>query len=142
MKTITILVLCLIFVGCRYVRNADDTVYNEVSASALLKKYEWFKDASAKLDSKLASIQVAESRLTALEKQYTGVARKEWARTDAEQSSVWAQEVAGLKMSYNSLASEYNAKMAKENYRFCNEGELPKGATKPLPRDYKPYVTN
>lgn len=42
--------------------------------------------------------------------------------------------------SYNSLAVEYNAAMAKINFSFTNIGELPKGASQPLPREYKPYI--
>jgi len=71
---------------------------------------------------------------------YGSAARKEWAREDREQFNVWSSEVAGVKASYNSLAAEYNAQMAKMNWRFTNVGMLPQGATQPLPREYKPYV--
>jgi len=31
--------------------------------------------------------------------------------------------------------------MAKFNWAFANVGELPKGADRPLPREFKPYET-
>jgi hypothetical protein len=30
----------------------------------------------------------------------------------------------------------------KFNWRFTNVGDMPPGATTPLPREYKPYVEN
>lgn len=114
----------------------------EFGPRAALEKYERFKDMSAQLDAKVANIQVYESRVTALQESYQGVPRTQWAREDRENFNLWLQEVAGIKASYNLLAAEYNADMAKFNYRFANQGELPEGATKPLPREYKPYVVN
>ncbi len=139
-RLILILLLAAFAPGCRYVKNASDVAYDEFSARPLLKKYEWFKDASAKLDAKLASIKVAEGQLARLEKQHEGMARKDWPRTDLETHSLREQEVAGLKMSFNQLAAEYNARMVKENHAFCNVGDMPRGTTKPLPREYKEYL--
>ena len=62
-------------------------------------------------------------------------------RSDKEQMYVWMSEVAGIKASYNQLVSEYNSQMSKLNWRFCNVGNLPQGATEVLPREYKPYET-
>lgn len=120
--------------------DAGETVKKEYSASAVLKKYEWFKDASAQLDKKMSDIKVYEQRMLNLEEDYKGVTRRDWAREDREQYNVWSSEIAGVKASYNQLAAEYNAAMAKFNYSFANRGELPAGATDPLPREYKPYL--
>jgi len=49
--------------------------------------------------------------------------------------------VAGIKASYNQLAAEYNAGMVKINWRYTNVGDLPPGSTEPLPREFKPYIT-
>ena len=144
-KIILVLVVALIvttFTSCRYVSDAQDTAFNEFKPSALLKKYEYYKDASAALDKKVADIGVYTSRILDLKDQYKGVPRKDWARDDREQMSIWQSELAGIKASYNTLASEYNAAMAKFNYAFCNVGELPKGATSPLPREFKTYIDN
>lgn len=121
---------------------ASSVVREEMGPRALLKKYEWFKDASAQLDKKSADIQVYEVRVKSIENSYEGVSRKDWAREDREQHSLWLTESAGVKASFNSLASEYNAQMAKINWAFTNVGQLPQGATQPLPREYKTYLIN
>ena len=139
-KTLLILTLLypLAFFGCG---EAYDVAREEVGPRALLKKYEWFKDVAAQLDKKQADIEVYESRLVSLEQMYKGVARKDWPRTDLEQSNIWRLEVAGIKASYNSLAAQYNANMSKINYAFTNVGDLPPGAVEPLPRSFREYVT-
>jgi hypothetical protein len=120
---------------------AMDVAIDEVGPKALLKKYQWFKDASAQLDKKTADIKVYESRFKSMEDGYKGTPRVQWPRDDREQYNLWQSEVAGIKASYNGLAAEYNSNMSKINWAFCNKGELPKGADQPLPREYKPYVT-
>ena len=138
MKVIWILLVILVlFSGCRIGEVAD----KELSAPALLAKYEWFKDASAALDKKVADITVYEARFKSLDEAYKDTPRTQWARDDRNQWSIWQSECAGIKASYNQLASEYNAQMAKINWAFTNAGELPKGATKVLPREYKTYLT-
>jgi hypothetical protein len=117
------------------------TVKKEFSPSAMLKKYEWFKNASAQLDKKIADIDVWGTKIKSLEGQYTGKSRTEWLRSDAEQYNIWQSEINGIKSSYNSLAAEYNSAMSKFNYAFCNVGDLPEGAENPLPREYKPYIS-
>lgn len=123
---------------------AAQVVQEEFSPRAMLKKYEWFKDASAQLDAKAKNIQAMEARVKALEASYTEdgkvLPKTKWARSDAEQYNVWLNEVAGLKANFNDLAAEYNSAMAKINFAFANVGSLPKGAEKPLPREYKPYI--
>lgn len=128
------------FTSCRYATDAKDTLFQETKASTLLKKYNWFKDASAQLDKKIADISVYEMKNKSITDSYIGVKRSEWARDDREQLSVWQSELAGVKASYNSLSAEYNSQMSKIQWRFCNVGDLPAGATQPLPREYKPYI--
>jgi hypothetical protein len=151
MRKITLLAAVLIGMvaflatSCRYVDDASDTAFKEFKPSAMLKKYSDFKDMSAALDQKLASLKVYEGRFTDLKEQYKDangkpLPRKEWAREDREQYNLWQGEQAGIKASYNELASQYNANMVKFNYAFCNVGTLPKGATEPLPREYREYI--
>ena len=123
-----------------FVGNTAKTVEKEFFPSTLLSKYEWFKDAAAALDKKQADIQVYDRRLKELSVSYSGVKRNQWARDDREQYSIWMSEEAGVKASYNQLAAEYNAQMAKFNYRFTNVGDLPQGSDRPLPRAFKPYI--
>jgi len=127
---------------CSWVGEAAQVVKEEVSPRAIQAKYEWFKNTAAACDERRASIKVYESKLTNLEEDYEGISRREWDRTDKETMSLWQQEVAGIKASYNILASKYNAQMAKWNWRFCEAGRLPEGATEVLPREFKPYVTD
>lgn len=122
--------------------NTSDVVQKEFYPDALLKKYGWFKDASAALDKQRANIRVYDARLSRLGEQYQDIPRAKWPRDDREQSSIWASELAGVKASYNALAADYNAQMAKFNWAFANIGQLPPGATVPLPREYKPYEEN
>jgi hypothetical protein len=111
----------------------------ELGASALLKKYEWFKNASAGLDEKVATVQVYEARNKSMRADY-GKDVGKWPRDVREQNAIWQSELAGVKASYNMLAAEYNANMAKINWAFTNVGTLPAGAEIPLPREYKPYI--
>jgi hypothetical protein len=126
----------------RMVDNAFDTAYQEFKPEELLRKYEWFKNASASLDKKLADITIAETRMKKMELDYKGLPRKDWPREDREQYNLWSSETAGIRMSYNSLAAEYNAQMSKFNWRFTNAGDLPQGATEVLKREYRTYESN
>lgn len=136
-----IIVLTIGVFWSRFAGEAADVTQEELGPRALLKKYQWFKDASAQLDKKRADMKVYDERFKRLEDQYKSVPRTEWAREDREQYNLWSSECAGIRASYNSLAAEYNAAMSKINWRFCNKGDLPQGADEPLPREYKPYVT-
>lgn len=127
--------------GLGWFGEATQVAHDEFGPKALLAKYEWFKDAAANLEKKQADITVYDGRMKAMDGTYKGVPRQKWAREDREQYNVWTSEVAGVKASYNQLAADYNAQMAKFNWRFANAGELPKGADIPLPREFKPYVT-
>lgn len=113
----------------------------EFGPRAMLEKYEWFKDAAAQLEKKQADVSVYESRASSMLDGYKDLPRYKWPREDREQYNVWASEVAGIKASFNALAAEYNAQMAKFNWRFANAGELPQGAANPLPREFKAYET-
>lgn len=110
-----------------------DIVQQQVDPFELQRKYEWFKDTAAQLDDKQANIKVFEARK---KHQHCDNAKD---RVHIEQCDVWEQETAGVIASYNGLAAEYNAQMAKWNWRFTNVGQLPQGATQPLPREFKPY---
>lgn len=138
------IVLGIIFGGIgwtlNWFSNAGKVAQEQFSAEAMLKKYEWFKDASAQLDAKAADVKVYNVKLQMLQEQYKGVPRQKWDRTDKEDMNQWAQEIAGIMASYNGLAAEYNAQMVKFNYRFTNAGDLPRGASQVLPREYRQYL--
>lgn len=113
----------------------------EFGPRASLEKYEWFKSAAASLDKKRADVGVYEARRANQAEMY-GADARQWPRDVREQSAIWSSEVAGIKASYNQLASEYNAQMAKFNWAYAEVGRLPPGASMPLPREYKPYLEN
>lgn len=71
---------------------------------------------------------------------YAGVPRTDWPRADLEQYNLWSSEFAGVIASYNGLAAEYNAQMSKANWAFTNVGDLPDGASEPLPREFATYL--
>lgn len=104
------------------------TVQKEYAPSALLKKYEYFKDLSAAIDEKRATIETYKSVLASIEDKTS---------FDYQQSR---NEMLGLISMHNSLCQEYNAAMSKFNYAFCNKGTLPATNLVPLPREIKPYI--
>lgn len=124
--------------------NGFKTAYQQFKPEELLRKYEWFKDASAQCEQKLATLKSYESRFKDMKAQYgkDSLSRRLWDRSDKEQWNVWESEYLGLKASYNDLSAQYNAAMVKFNYAFCNAGDMPYGSMTPLPREYKPYIIN
>lgn len=117
-------------------------IVNEYSASSLLDKYTRFKDMYASLEAKRATIKTLDGKIKSIEDQYEGVPRKDWVREDIQTINQWRTEIDGLKASYNNLAAQYNSDMSKANVNFTNIGELPKGATEPLPRSVATYIEN
>lgn len=128
--------------GMGWFSEAATVAQDEFGPRETLKKYSWFKDAAAQLEKKLADIEVYETRVKLMEDNYKGADRKSWDRTDKETMNQWQTEMVGVKASYNSLAGEYNANMAKFHWSFAEAGKLPPGAETPLPREFKLYVTN
>lgn len=125
--------------GCGWTGRAINMVSDQVDPYELQRKYELFKDQAAALDAKVATIRVYENRFKAFGAK--GINCPETlSRVRSEQCLVWVQEVSGIVASYNDLAKDYNSEMSKWNYRFTNIGDLPKGATEVLPREFKPYM--
>lgn len=129
-----------ITMGLSWCGETAEVAHQEAGPKALLNKYMWLKEAHAQLDKKQADIKVYQSRLQDMEDSYKDQPRSKWAREDREQYNTWSSEVAGVKAGYNELAAQYNAKMSEVNWKFTNVGDLPKGATEVLPREYAPYV--
>ncbi|SRR5258708_28000136 len=122
-----------------YAGKAAQVAAEQIDPRALLAKYEWFKDAHASLDRFHANIKVYRQRERGVLKAY-GADRYRWPAPERERYDQWESELAGVTAAYNDLAAQYNAQMAKINYRFTNVGDLPPGATEPLPRGYAPYA--
>ncbi len=134
---VVLLVVSIAGKGCAAARwwtgTAVETAKKEFNAGELLRKYEWFKDASAQCDKKLADIKNYEAKI----KRFESLGNLD--RVDREKIMVWEQELIGVKASFNGLAAEYNSQMSKINWRFCNRGSLPAGATVALEREIRSY---
>jgi hypothetical protein len=124
----------LVIVCVSIIRSCGDTadvIHKEFSTSALLKKYEYFKDLSAAIDKKRADLDAYKANL------------KDYNVKDKDDKFYYEQskmEAMGILTMYNQLVSEYNAGMSKFNYSFCNIGTLPASNLEPLPREHKPYL--
>ena len=137
---VPVVLFTLVFLN--YGAKTASVISKEIAPDVLLKKYSWFKDCMASLDSMQSNIGVMKARVDNLESAYEGVVRREWPRTDLETWSQINAELVGLKAAFNKLASKYNASMAKINFAFCNVGDLPKGADQVLPREFRTYLNN
>lgn len=126
------IVILLTFVGMafRMCGDTQEVIHKEYAPSALLKKYEYFKDLSSAIDEKRATISVYESQIK-------GIKDHEGFQYQQTQS-----EMIGIISVHNRLCSEYNSAMSKFNYRFCNKGDLPETNLEPLPREIKPYISS
>ena len=125
-------IIMLVFIPSLFMLNmcsdTTQTIQKEYAPSTLLKKYEYFKDLSAAIDEKRATIETYKSVLATIEDKTS---------FDYQQSR---NEMLGLISMHNSLCQEYNAAMSKFNYAFCNKGTLPATNLVPLPREIKPYI--
>lgn len=109
--------------------NTEQVIEKEFSPSAMLKKYEYFKDLSSAIDEKRATIEVYESQVEDVKDH------------ESFQYQQLMSEMSGLIAMHNRLCAEYNSAMSKFNYAFCNKGDLPSTNLEPLPREIKPYIT-
>jgi hypothetical protein len=90
---------------------ASNVAREEFGPRAMLKKYEYFKDASQQLSAKENDIIIYEEKVKSF---CSNIASLD--RISRENCSLWMQESAGLKMSFNSLAAEYNSQSNKFNW--------------------------
>jgi hypothetical protein len=129
--------IAILLVGCG---DAIDTVYSEARPREINRKYEWFKDAHARLTALQSQVRTKEAQMVILDKAYEGVKRQDWSRIDIQNQMLYSQELAGMKASFDNLAAEYNAEMAKWHTAFANFGTSPTGGT--LPKEFIPYNAN
>jgi len=127
--------------GFNWLSSAFNVVAQQVDPQRLLREYETFKEIHAVLASRKQGIDVLQSRVSTFMEDYEGVSRKDIPRDDRNALTQMRSERAGMVLMFNDLAADYNARMAKINFRFCNVGDLPQGATEPLPRNYVLYLS-
>lgn len=128
-----VIVLMVFFFVTGMIGDGCKTVKKEYAPSALLKKYEDFKNLSAGIDRKRADIEMYKEEIKSL----TGTDKEDKFYREQRKS-----ELMGIISVHNSLCEQYNSMMSKFNYRFTNKGDLPASNLEPLPREYKPYITS
>lgn len=128
-----LLIIVVVFIW-NMAADTTQTVQKEYAPSALLKKYEEFKDLSSAIDKKRADIAVYRAELSSMD------SNKNMDKDDKFYFEQRKSELFGIISVHNTLCSQYNAQMSKFNYRFTNKGDLPQSNLEPLPREYKPYI--
>jgi len=111
--------------SCSWAIEGAQVAKEEVGPRAMLKKYEWFKDASATIDEKIHTINVYETNIVNMKEIYLDVPRKDWDRIDKQQYNQWSAEITGIKASYNKVVKEYNAQSSKFNWDYFNTVDIP-----------------
>ena len=128
---LAIFAIAVIYIGFSGCDDAVQTAHDQFAPSALLKKYEYFKNLSAAIDEKRADIEMYQTEIEGME-----VTDKDTRFYKEQRKS----ELLGIISIHNNLCKEYNAAMSKFNYRFTNAGDLPETNLTPLPREMKPYM--
>ena len=105
--------------GFGWFSEAGKVAKDEFGPKAALVKYEWFVDAANQVKASDANIKSYRTKMKALESQYAGKPRGEWARDDRESQTQWASELAGIVANRNNLVAEYNANSKKFNWSFA-----------------------
>lgn len=136
------IILMLVFFGIIWFTviagETAQVAHDQLGPKAILVKYEWFKDMSAALDSKLSTIDAYNSQLREIEV-LDGQDRKNWPDGDLNTYNSVTGARLGLIGLYNNEAAQYNSNMGKVNYYWANVGNLPQGG-KALPKEYRSYI--
>lgn len=135
---LTIITVVMVFITlavasttCNWFADGTKVINTEFNPSALLKKYEYFKDLSAAIDKKRADIEMYHSEISSM---------KIEDKSDKFYIEQRKAELIGIISIHNQLCAEYNSAMSKFNYRFTNRGDLPATNLEPLPKEIKPYI--
>lgn len=142
MRQLLMLVM-LMSTGCgmRACAEAQDVVHEELGPRAMLRKYEWFKDAYANLQAQEISLNAYRAQEQAVIDDY-GEDRTKWPRDVRDERRMARAERTGMVAAYNGLAADYNSNMSKAHWDFTNIGQLPPGLpadAEPLPRTVATY---
>ncbi len=127
-----LIALSVLLFGIRQCNTASNVAFKQTNAETVLIRYEWFKDAHNQLNAKLANIQTQEAVVKIMELRYAGIKATEWQRADVDSYTNANAALAGIKMSYNNLAAEYNSNMSKVNYVYCK----PTDGSAALPKEF------
>lgn len=130
---VVFIVLTILGMTCNWFSDGAKVVNTQFNPSALLKKYEYFKDLSAAIDKKRADIDMYQTEIADM---------KVEDKDDKFYIQQRKSELLGIISIHNSLCAEYNSAMSKFNYKFTNKGDLPATNLEPLSREIKPYINN
>lgn len=111
--------------SCSWINEGATVAREEVGPRAALKKYEWFKDASATIEEKGHTIRVYEMNRTDMFESYGSIPRKDWDTLDKRQYNQWSMEITGIKASYNKVVKEYNSASSKFNWNLFDTVDIP-----------------
>lgn len=107
--------------GMGFFTNAAKVAHQEFSPEAMLKKYEWFKDASASIDKQSVNLDAYERNIKGYLSDYEGVKKMDWPRDDRQAYNQLRAEYQGMLQMYNSTVAEYNAQSNKFNWRSFDQ---------------------
>ncbi len=121
-----ILLFSFAFSGCGWIAgwtsNGLSAAHKEFDPSAMLRKYEWFKDQYAQMQQISKRTEDAESRIKRFES-FNGAPSK-WGWQTHDEYNRLGTVLQGYKDQYNSLAAEYNSQSSKFNWKKF-KGEVP-----------------
>jgi len=133
--------LCVGRIACTVATDAIGAAYEEVNPYELKREYEFWKRAYAKLQSQEANIKGYEAQIADFQAQYGEIPYRDWDHGDKTTFNKLKQERRALCMSFNRVATEYNAKMVIIYDQFMNIGDLPAGGVE-FPREVVTYIVN
>lgn len=119
--------------SCRWVNDGVETAHQEYDPSAMLKKYEWFKNQSAriqKMDQDIANAKTLRDGIKAQFEADNGKDHKSWDPVTRKQYQdkvdLQDQMVMANVSQRNSVVADYNAQSAKFNWSsFKTNDNLP-----------------
>jgi hypothetical protein len=140
MKKLLLVIAGFILIGlyittssCRFVDDGVETAHQEYDPSAMLKKYEWFKNQSARIQKMDQDITNAKTLRDGIRSQFeadNGKDHKSWDPVTRKQYQdkvdLQDQMVTATVSQRNSIVADYNAQSAKFNWAsFKTNDDLP-----------------
>ena len=106
--------------GMGFFTEAATVAKQEFGPQAMLKKYEWFKNAASEIRKKQADVSMYQAKIDRMAS-VDGLDR-----TEREKLMIWEQELLGVRASLNGLVAEYNAQSSKFNWSaFDTNDQVP-----------------
>ena len=123
-----------------WIGGAADVVQHETDPHIMLQKYRLMLTQQNSLEELKTNVGVYQKQLEDIKINNQGTPRNHWAASDREQYDNIANAVSASKITFNNLAAQYNSEMKDISWAFCNQAQLPDGATVVLNREYVAYI--